>query len=194
MFFPPSSPYKANYNYRLHGKKSETRSCLPPPPLSQQRKLTATSLYRLFPYEVCVSALAVIFIVVILVLIANRMLLPGIVMIGSFMLFILWLTGMVETAIQLFGPQGSVNGMCNTYVTGQEFSGVSVGTLAWLEQRSICAYPIPVHRKFSRELHADRLSKLGQSWQAAFAFEVIGTVFLFWMMIMAYKVNQDDYE
>ena len=45
------------------------------------------------------------------------------------------------------------------------------GVLAYLEQRSIC-----------------------QSWSAAFAFEVVGTVFFLWMMIMAWQVQQDEYE
>lgn len=33
---------------------------------------------------------------------------------------------------------------------------------------------------------------IGQSWQAAWAFELVGCVFLLWMMIMAYQVYQDD--
>jgi len=32
----------------------------------------------------------------------------------------------------------------------------------------------------------------GQSWKAAWAFQLIGTVFLFWMMIMSYRVYKDD--
>ena len=32
----------------------------------------------------------------------------------------------------------------------------------------------------------------GQSWQAQWAFELVGCVFLLWMMIMAYQVYQDD--
>ncbi|MCJ1256707.1 hypothetical protein MMC24_004531 [Lignoscripta atroalba] len=127
--------------------------------------------YRLFPYEVTVSALAVAFIILMLILISQRMLLPGIVIIGSFILFVLWLTGLIQTSIMLFGPVGSVNGNCNLYVTSQPFTGPSLNTLAYLQQKNIC-----------------------QSWQAAFAFEVIGTVFLLWMMIMAWQVNRDEYD
>jgi len=32
----------------------------------------------------------------------------------------------------------------------------------------------------------------GQSWQAAWAFELVGCVFLLWMMIMAYQVYAED--
>ena len=66
------------------------------------------------------------------------MLLPGIVIIGSFILFVLWLAGLVETAIMDFGQGGNVNGNCGTYITGMPFTGVSLDTLAWLEQQNIC--------------------------------------------------------
>lgn len=33
---------------------------------------------------------------------------------------------------------------------------------------------------------------IGQSWQAAFSFELIGVIFLLWMMVMAYQVYKDD--
>jgi hypothetical protein len=32
---------------------------------------------------------------------------------------------------------------------------------------------------------------LGQSWTAAWAFELVGDVFLLWMMIMAYQVYRE---
>jgi len=95
---------------------------------------------RLFPYAVTVSALAVLFFILILSLISQRQLLPGIVIIGSFILFILWLTALIETSIQLFGPSGSVNGNCQLYVQAQPFTGPSLNTLAWLEQSNICEF------------------------------------------------------
>ncbi|MCJ1308602.1 hypothetical protein MMC25_002255 [Agyrium rufum] len=107
--------------------------------VQQQLKL---GIPWLFPFQVCASALALLFIGFILVLISQKQLLPGIVVLGSFILFVLWLTGLVETSIQLFGPTGSVNGNCNLYVTGMPFSGVSVETLAYLEQKSICKFPL----------------------------------------------------
>jgi hypothetical protein len=119
---------------------------------------------------VCISGLALLFLILIYILIGQKQLLPGIVVVGSFMLFVLWLTGMIETAVQLFGPSGGVNGRCQQYVTGQTYTGVSVGTLAWLAQQNIC-----------------------NCWSASFAFQVVETVFLFWMLIIAYKVNGDEY-
>ena len=35
---------------------------------------------------------------------------------------------------------------------------------------------------------------LGESWDAAFAFQIIGTVFLAWMMLMSWQVNRDEFE
>ena len=37
-------------------------------------------------------------------------------------------------------------------------------------------------------------TSIGTDWKAAFAFEIVGTVFLLWMMVMAYQVNRDDYD
>jgi len=93
---------------------------------------------RLFSYAVTVSALGVLFFILILILISQRQLLPGIVIIGSFILFVLWLTAVIETSIQLFGPSGSVSGNCQLYVQAQPFTGESLNTLAWLEQSNIC--------------------------------------------------------
>ncbi|KAI9729779.1 MAG: hypothetical protein M1818_008393 [Claussenomyces sp. TS43310] len=122
-----------------------------------------------FPYWVTVGSLSVLFIWTILWLINQRNLLPGIVLLGSFILFVLWLVGLIAIAIQLWGPSGSVNSNCNLYVNDQAVSGVSVGTLAYLEQHSIC-----------------------QSWEAAWAFELVGVIFLIWMMIMSYQVHSTD--
>ena len=37
------------------------------------------------------------------------------------------------------------------------------------------------------------LFRIGQCWSAAFAFWIIGTVFLVWIMVMASQVNQNQY-
>ena len=58
-------------------------------------------------------------------------------MLGAFILLVLYLTGLIETAIQLFGV-GNVSNNCHRYVDNNPISGVSVSTLAWLEQNSIC--------------------------------------------------------
>ncbi|CAG8961322.1 hypothetical protein HYFRA_00013783 [Hymenoscyphus fraxineus] len=124
-----------------------------------------------FPYWITVSALSVVFILLMLYLISQRQLLPGIVIMGSFILFVLWLVGLIVISIQLWGPVGSVNGNCELYVESAKGSsrGANENALAWLQQSSIC-----------------------QSWKAAWAFQLIGCIFLLWMMIMAYQVYRED--
>ncbi|KAK4676297.1 hypothetical protein QC764_511120 [Podospora pseudoanserina] len=124
-----------------------------------------------FPYYITVASLTVFFILLLLYLIYQRRLLPSIVMIGGFILFVLWLTGLIVISVQLWGPDGSVSSECNIQVFGASPmpKGQTLETLAWLEQRSIC-----------------------QSWQAVFAFGLVGAVFLLWIMVIAYQVFADD--
>ena len=67
----------------------------------------------------------------------QRALIPGLVVIGSFILFVLFLTGLIETSIQLYGPKGSVNNYCNLY---RPVKGSSQATLAYLETLGICKF------------------------------------------------------
>lgn len=84
-----------------------------------------------------VGALTIFFILVMLVLIAQRRLLPGVVMLGSFILLVLFVTGIIGTAMQLFaGP--NINNLCNTYVYSRKSYNPSTETLAWLQQNNIC--------------------------------------------------------
>jgi hypothetical protein len=144
------------------------------------------------PYGVAVGSIAIIFIIIMLILIAQRRLLPGVMMLFSFILLVLFVTGIIGTAMQLFGGP-NINNQCNTYVFNNRVTGAgqnSLNTLAWLQQQNIC--------KFVFELGlgstvTDRLCT-GQCWQAAFAFWIIGTVFLVWMMVMASQVNQNQYD
>lgn len=124
--------------------------------------------HRIFPYMISTGVLTLLFLFIILVLISQRQLLPGIVVLGSFILFVLWLTGLIETSIQLYGPKGSVNSYCNAY---RPSHGPSAATLAWLETQGIC-----------------------NDWKAVFAMLIVGAVFLLWMMVMAWQVNRDDFE
>ncbi|KAK3934965.1 hypothetical protein QBC46DRAFT_272729 [Diplogelasinospora grovesii] len=135
----------------------------------QQQLLLPVPWY--FPYYITVGALTVTFIVVLLWLIYQRRLLPSIVMIGGFILFVLWLVGLIVISVELWGPTGSVSSNCNLFVFGAnpQPTGQSLNTLAWLEQRTIC-----------------------QSWQAVFAFGLVGAIFLLWIMVMAYQVFADD--
>ncbi|EOO01229.1 putative arginase-like protein [Phaeoacremonium minimum UCRPA7] len=122
-----------------------------------------------FPYYMTVSAVAIFFIGILLWLIFQRRLLPSIVMIGGFMLFVLWLVGLIVVSIQLWGPSGSVSGNCNIAVFNQNPKGQTLETLAWMEQKNIC-----------------------QSWQAVFAMGLVGAIFLLWLMVMAYQVFADE--
>jgi hypothetical protein len=62
-------------------------------------------------------------------------------MIGAFMLFVLWLVGLIIVSIQLWGPNGSVQSNCNLVVFDINPTGSSERTMAWLMQRSICKFP-----------------------------------------------------
>ncbi|KAH6896711.1 hypothetical protein B0T10DRAFT_162601 [Thelonectria olida] len=118
-----------------------------------------------FPYLITVACLGVVFIGIIYWLIAQRRLLPAIVMIGAFMLFVLWLVGLVMIGIQLFGPDNSIQSVCSIQVFNRNPKGQTEETMAWLQQRNIC-----------------------QSWQLAFSMSLTGVVFLIWVMIMSYQV------
>lgn len=115
-----------------------------------------------------VSALCIAFIGLMLWLIFQRRLLPAIVMIGGFMLFVLWVVGLIVVSVELWGP-GGVSSACNAQVFNRNPTGQSLDTLAWLEQSSIC-----------------------QCWQAVFSLGLVGSIFLMWIMIMAYQVFAED--
>ncbi|KAI3539382.1 hypothetical protein CABS03_08620 [Colletotrichum abscissum] len=104
---------------------------------TQQQLLLPIPWY--FPYYITVACLVILFIGLLLWLVFQRRLLPAIVMIGAFILFILWFVGLVVVSIQLWGPDGSVSSTCNLAVFNRSPTGQSLDTLAWLEQRSICA-------------------------------------------------------
>jgi hypothetical protein len=57
----------------------------------------------LFPYSVTVGSLTIFFIIVMIVLLAQNKLQPAWVMLACFILIALFLAGLIETAIQLFG-------------------------------------------------------------------------------------------
>lgn len=92
---------------------------------------------RLFPYGVSVGAMTVVFLIYINIQMAGNSLLPQPVMLLSFVFFALFVTGLVETSIQLFGA-GRVSANCSRYISGMQSRGPSVETLAWLEQMGIC--------------------------------------------------------
>lgn len=93
---------------------------------------------RLFPFGVTVGALLYVFLILEILLIIGRRLVPGVMILGSIILLVLFITGSIATGIQLFGNDANVNGNCDRFVDNDEQRGVSVNTLAWLEQDSIC--------------------------------------------------------
>lgn len=93
---------------------------------------------RLFPYMVTVSTLGVAFIFLVVGLIARHFLLPGILILGSFILFVLWLTGLIETSLQLYGVSGNVNDNCQIYVVDNQARGNTIDTMAWIMQSTLC--------------------------------------------------------
>lgn len=89
------------------------------------------------PYGVTVGALAIIFIIIEITYISQRKLLPTTMMLLSFILLVLFIAGVIGTAIQLFaGP--NINNQCNTYVFNDDSNGPNRDTLAFLQQRNIC--------------------------------------------------------
>ncbi len=84
------------------------------------------------------TAVTLVFIGMLLFLIIQRQLLPSVVMLGGFMLFVLWMAGLIVVAIQLWGPSGSISSNCNLAVFNQNPTGQTLSALAWLEQKSIC--------------------------------------------------------
>lgn len=90
---------------------------------------------------VVTSALGVAFIFLVLVLASRHFLLPGIIILGSFILGVLWLTGLIETSLQLYGIVGDVNANCRIYVDDNRSWGNNINTLAWLTQSTICEFP-----------------------------------------------------
>lgn len=90
---------------------------------------------------VTTGSLGVFFVAVILILAAQRFLLPGLIVLGSFISFVLWLTGLIETSLQLYGVAGSVNDKCSNWVVGNGVKGESIEALAWLTQITICMFP-----------------------------------------------------
>jgi hypothetical protein len=91
-----------------------------------------------FPYVITVAAVTLAWILLKLWLISRKVLLPGPVLLASFMLTVLWLTATIIIGIQLWGA-GNINASCMALTPS---SGASETTLAWLQQQSICTYSV----------------------------------------------------
>lgn len=84
------------------------------------------------------SALALFFVVLVLVLAAQGFLLPGIIIVGTFILFALWFTGLIETSLQMFGVVASINDNCQIWIYDNRVGGDNLDTMAWIAQANIC--------------------------------------------------------
>lgn len=109
--------------------------------------------YRYYYYLLTVSTITIVFVCAVVALYYVHLLLPIVVMIGSFIMFVLWITGLVKASIELWGPLGSINDNCVRYVYNDDFWGDgSLYTLARIQQQGVC-----------------------NLWQTTFALEMIAT-------------------
>lgn len=108
---------------------------------------------RYYYYLLTVSTITIIFVCAVVALYYVHLLLPIVVMIGSFIMFVLWITGLVKASIELWGPLGSINDNCVRYVYNDDFwGGGNLYTLARIQQEGVC-----------------------NLWQTTFALEMIAT-------------------
>lgn len=142
---------------------------------------------------IAASILSLLFIVLIIVLAFQSKLIPEIIILGSFLLFVLWLTGLIGISIQLYGSVASVNANCQNYVESREYRGASINTLAWLTQINICQYTLSHLLRELREAMLTIGLNLGNCWRAAFSFTLVNTVFYIWMLFMALQVRRGEY-
>ncbi|EEH39779.2 hypothetical protein PAAG_01968 [Paracoccidioides lutzii Pb01] len=120
-----------------------------------------------FPFMVAAAAISLIFLFLIVFLAIQHSLIPEMIILGSFILFVLWFTGLIGTSVQLYGSKANINSNCQNWVSGYQYKGASINTLAWLTNITIC-----------------------NCWKTAFAFEVVVSVFLLWMLVMAFQVRK----
>lgn len=112
-------------------------SFLIPFPLRLPWDIGSDDSARYFPYYITVASFSILYVALLVFLLSRHRLLPAIVMIGAFLVSVLWFVGLVVVSIQLWGSNG-VNGECNLRVFDRSPTGDSEETLAWLMEKSIC--------------------------------------------------------
>ncbi|KAI5292098.1 hypothetical protein KEM52_006622 [Ascosphaera acerosa] len=112
------------------------------------------------------ASITVIFLIVMAYLMGTYQLMPDFMILGSLILFALWLTGLIETGIQMFSAAPNVNSNCINFVYHRVYKGPSAYTLAWLEQVNIC-----------------------NCWRALFSFELIACVIICAMFCLSIHVR-----
>lgn len=123
---------------------------------------------RVITYGITVAILTEVFVWAGLFLSFSRNLLPGLVLLYAFVLLVLYLAGMIGTAIQLFGP---ILSECRRSVDNNHANtvGLTYEALIWLNQHDTC-----------------------QRWYIVFAFWVSGSVMLVWMIFVARSVLSES--
>jgi hypothetical protein len=86
---------------------------------------------RIIPYGITIGATTETFVWIVVLLSFQRRLYPGVVILKAFILFVLYLAGMIGTASQLFGP---VIKACQVDFA----NGLNIDSLLWLLQSSTC--------------------------------------------------------
>lgn len=128
--FPSSFPSPESVSSQARGE---------PPRYPPSAGTTLTVRRRYFPYYITVASFSILYVGTLVLLLSRHRLLPAIVMIGAFLVFVLWFVGLVVVAIQLWGSNG-VNGECNLRVFSESPRGDGRETLAWMMERSICEW------------------------------------------------------
>lgn len=130
----------------------------------QQRLFMTVPWYYYFLLSI--STLTIIFVFTVVALYYVHLLLPIIVMISSFIMFVLWLTGLIKASIELWGPLGSINDNCTRYVYNNSFwGGRNIDTLARIQQEGVC-----------------------NLWKTTFALEMVATFLFLWLILMSWQV------
>lgn len=111
------------------------------------------------------------------------MLIPNHFLTLAFISLVLYITGIIGTAIQL----NVVIDACKRYVDNDSTNGVSTNTLIWLNQHATCENWV----KFLNLMYIEQQLTRGEQY-VSFAFYVSGTVLLIWIMFVARGVADGD--
>lgn len=123
--------------------------------------------HRYYYFLIAVSSLTLIFVLTVVALYHIHLLLPLPILLVAFVLFVLWLTGLIKSSIELWGPMGSVNDNCVRYVYQAGFwGGRTIDTLARIQQEGMC-----------------------NLWKTAFAMQMIACFCLVWFGMIAWQVR-----
>ena len=116
---------------------------------------------------ITVTSLTIAVVLILVSLYYIGLLLPLPVALAAFVMFTLWLTGLIKSSIELWGPLGSINDNCVRFVYQPGFwGGKSIDTIARIQQEGMC-----------------------NLWKTVFALELIATVLWVWLGFMSWQVR-----